>query len=112
MLSATYSFLRRLPAHLCAAALFFAPVSGRAQQSYVMAHHVPEAVSSGQARLVDLMPGAQRMQIALHLPLRNQAELEQLIQRLYDPQSPDYHHFLSVQEFTEQFGPTHQDYDA
>jgi subtilase family serine protease len=112
MSSAVRSFLGRLPAHLCAAALFFAPVSGLAQQSYVMAHHVPEAVSSGQARLVDMMPGTQRMQVALHLPLRNQAELEQLLERLYDPQSPDYHHFLSVQEFTEEFGPTQQDYDA
>jgi len=35
-----------------------------------------------------------------------------LLERLYDPQSPDYHHFLSVQEFTEEFGPTQQDYDA
>jgi subtilase family serine protease len=112
MSSAIRSFLKQLPVYACVAALVFISISGFAQQSYVMAHHVPEAVSSGQARLVDLMPGTQRIQVTLHLPVRNQLALDQLIERLYDPQSPDYHHFLSVHEYTEQFGPTQEDYEA
>ena len=35
-----------------------------------------------------------------------------LLTRLSDPDSPDYRHYLSVAEFTEQFGPTEQDYQA
>ena len=46
------------------------------------------------------------------MPLRNQTELTNLLERLYDPTSPDYHQFLSVAQFTEQFGPTEQDYQA
>jgi subtilase family serine protease len=56
------------------------------------------------------MPGAQRLNLALTLPLRNQAQLQNLLQQLYDPASPNYRHFLTVERFTEQFGPTTDDY--
>jgi kumamolisin len=46
------------------------------------------------------------------LPLRNQDQLDQLLKDLYDPTSPSYRQFLSVEQFTEQFGPTQQEYDA
>lgn len=52
------------------------------------------------------------MQLALSLPLRNQAELDQLISELYDEHSPNYHKYLSVEQFTERFGPTQADYQA
>ena len=35
-----------------------------------------------------------------------------MLQQLYDPQSPFYHKFLSVKEFTDRFGPSQEDYDA
>ena len=38
--------------------------------------------------------------------------LESFLQELYDPSSPFYRHFLTVQEFTERFGPSQEDYDA
>jgi kumamolisin len=31
---------------------------------------------------------------------------------LYNPSSPSYRQFLTVEEFTEKFGPSQQDYDA
>ena len=46
------------------------------------------------------------------LPLRNEAELDKLLEELYDPQSPSYRRFLSVEEFTARFGPSQEDYDA
>jgi subtilase family serine protease len=52
------------------------------------------------------------MRLAIILPLRNQSELTNLLKRLYDPSSPDYRHFLTVAQFTQQFGPTKQDYQA
>jgi uncharacterized membrane protein len=52
------------------------------------------------------------MSLSIVLPLRNQSDLTSLLQRLYDPTSPDYHHFLSVEQFTDRFGPTADDYQA
>ena len=50
------------------------------------------------------------MNLSIVLPLRNVATLSNLLSQLYDPSSPNYHHFLSVDEFTAQFGPTAEDY--
>ena len=77
-----------------------------------MTNHVPQAVASGVAPLVAHVSGTQHLSLAISLPLRNQAELDDLFQRIYDPQSPSYHKYLSVQEFTERFGPTESDYAA
>jgi subtilase family serine protease len=88
-------------------------VSGRAQQSFQVLHsHVRPVVSNGKAVPVGLLPSTQRMDLAIMLPLRNQEELTSFLARLNDPASADYRRFLSVAEFTEQFGPTQQDYDA
>jgi Pro-kumamolisin, activation domain len=56
------------------------------------------------------MSGSERLNLALTLSLRNQPELGSLIEQLYDPSSPSYHHFLTVQQFTNEFGPTPEDY--
>jgi subtilase family serine protease len=72
--------------------------------------HVPAAVS----RLTPLgrENGSDRLRLAIGLPLRNQTELTNLLQQLYDPASPNYHHYLTPEEFTARFGPTEQDYQA
>ncbi len=77
-----------------------------------MTTHVPAAVSSGVAPLVGHLPGEQRLSLAISLPLRNEADLDQLLEQLYDPQSPSFHRYLSVQDFTSRFGPTDSDYSA
>ncbi|HEY4358403.1 MAG TPA: FG-GAP-like repeat-containing protein [Acidobacteriaceae bacterium] len=87
------------------------PVSAQ-QVTQVLQHHVRAAVSSHQAALVSRLPSDQQLHVSIVLPLRNQAALTSLLGRLYDPASPDYRKFLSVAEFTEQFGPTQADYDA
>lgn len=63
-----------------------------------------------QAHAVGRLAATQRLNLALTLSLRNQAQLNALLQQLYDPISPNYRQFLSVQEFTEQFGPAASDY--
>jgi subtilase family serine protease len=89
------------------------PIAGLAQASLQRLHsHVRPAVSSGAAALVSPLPPSQQMDLTLVLPLRNQAELTSLLARLYDPSSPDYRHFLSVAQFTSEFGPTAEDYQA
>ena len=102
-----------LAALVCAAALLLFTNPGQAQQSLQAVHnHVRPAVASGQAVPVSFLAPTERMNLAIMLPLRNQPELTALLGRLNDPTSPDYGHFLSVSQFTEQFGPTAQDYQA
>jgi Pro-kumamolisin, activation domain/Bacterial Ig-like domain (group 3)/MBG domain (YGX type)/FG-GAP-like repeat len=78
----------------------------------VMHHHVRQEVTDRRAALMGRLPGDTQMHLSVILPLRNQAALNGLLQRLYDRSSPDYHHFLTVAQFTEQFGPTEDDYAA
>jgi len=78
----------------------------------VLHGHVRPVVASGQAVPVGLLPPDRRLGLAIMLPLRNQSELNSLLGRIYDPLSPDYRHFLTVAQFTEQFGPNAQDYQA
>jgi subtilase family serine protease len=84
----------------------------QAQAVPLMTRHVREAVRTGQARSVGHLPATQTMRLVLVLPLRNQAELENFLQELYDPSSTSYRQFLTVEEFTARFGPTPEDYDA
>jgi subtilase family serine protease len=98
---------------LCLAALCFFSIPGAARKRFQLMHkHVRPVVTNGQAARVGPMSTRQRMRLAIMLPLRNQSELTKLLRRLYDPSSPDYRHFLSVAQFTQQFGPAKQDYQA
>jgi subtilase family serine protease len=91
---------------------FFSIPAAARKRSQVLQKHVRPAVTNGQAAHVGPMSKSQRMRLAIILPLRNQGELANLLQRLYDPSSTDYRHFLTVAQFTQQFGPTKQDYQA
>ena len=75
-------------------------------------HHVRQVVLRGQAQPVGRLPAAQIMRLDIVLPLRDSAGLNSFLQRLYDPASPSYRHFLTVSEFTGRFGPTQEDYEA
>jgi len=89
----------------------FLTVQGHAQQSPPKLHkHVPLVVRNGQAKLVGPVQTTKKVQMTIVLPVRNQAELTTLLGELYNPSSPLYRHFLSIQQFTDQFGPTEQDY--
>jgi uncharacterized repeat protein (TIGR01451 family) len=70
--------------------------------------HVPAVVSRLQP--AGLLPATTNLHLAIGLPLRNQAALTSLLREVYDPSSPNYHHYLTPDEFTAQFGPTEQDY--
>jgi len=75
-----------------------------------LTRQVREATLNGQAQLLGRLPATESMRLVLVLPLRNQAQLNDLLKRLYDPSSPAYRQFLTVDEFTAQFGPTAKDY--
>jgi kumamolisin len=71
-----------------------------------------DAVRNNRAQAVGRLPANQIMSLNIVLPLRNQAGLERLLDEIYDPSSASYRHYLTVSDFTAQFGPTQADYDA
>jgi subtilase family serine protease len=109
--------LQRIGLSRCAAVLVLVvtmavTITAQAESHLTMTRHVPVAVASGKAQLVGQLPATQHLSLAISLPLRNENGLDDLLQQIYDPQSPSYRHYLSVQEFTERFGPASDDYAA
>ncbi|HTW64055.1 MAG TPA: protease pro-enzyme activation domain-containing protein [Bryobacteraceae bacterium] len=83
----------------------------RAQAARQFLHgQVPEAVRVSSA--VAPLAASQRMNLAVGLPLRNQQELDTLLKDLFDPSSPNFHHYLTPAQFAARFGPTDADYQA
>jgi subtilase family serine protease len=78
----------------------------------MLAPHLPDAVANGKATMMDTVGLQQRLQLAIQLPLRNQAELTRLLHDLYDPKSPKFHRYISVSAFTGRFGATAGDYST
>jgi subtilase family serine protease len=78
----------------------------------MLAPHLPRAVADGTATKTGTAQSDQRLRLAIHLPLRDQAALTQLLHDLYDPQSAQFHKYLSVAEFVNRFAPTVDDYNA
>ncbi len=86
----------------------FAPFRVLAQ-TRTLNSHLPAAVA--QMTPVGKLSGSTNLQLAIGLPLRNQAALTALLQQIYDPHSTNYHRYLTPAQFAAQFGPTKQDYD-
>ena len=72
--------------------------------------HIPGAVAA--LKPMGRMAGANRLNLAIGLPLRNADKLSQLLHQISDPASPNYRHYLTPAQFTEQFGPTEADYQS
>jgi subtilase family serine protease len=92
---------------ICTAGLLLLGLPAQAQRQVLQTR----SAAPPKARPVGQLPTTQELNLAFTLPLRNEVQLELLIQQLYDPGSPEYRHFLTVQQFTDQFGPTAADYD-
>ena len=84
----------------------------QAQSQSSFTRHVREETRNGQARSLGRLPATETLRLVLVLPLRNQAALENFLKELYDPSSPSYRQYLTVEQFTARYGPTQEDYDA
>jgi hypothetical protein len=82
------------------------PLASFAQRIAISAKSVAPATAHPLSRL----PDTQTLRINLSLPLRNEQQLKTLLQQIQTPGNPNYRKYLSVQQFTEQFGPTEADY--
>ncbi len=107
---------KSVPALVFASALAFGfaaqATETLAGTNHLLSANLPAAVSSGLAAQVGTMVQASNMKLGLVLPLRNESELDSLLLQIRDPQSLNYHHYLSSAEFTDRFGATQKDYDA
>jgi subtilase family serine protease len=103
--------IRRLGSIVFAAAAALLATTALSAQT-LLTHQMRDAVRNNQAQAVGRLPANQLMSLDIVLPLRNQAGLERLLDEIYDPSSASYRHYLTVPEFTAQFGPTQADYDA
>ena len=99
--------LRILSLTITASLLFLGP-SALAAPWQTLRGHVPAAVA--QLQPTGRLPATNRLHLAVALAPRNRDGLEKLLQDQQDPQSPSYHQYLSLEEFTSRFGPTEQDY--
>jgi hypothetical protein len=84
--------------------------STNAQPARKVLHGRPAIVASLTAQR--RMAVTNRVFLAIGLPMKNQAEASDFLAQLYDPQSANFHKFITPQEFAEQFGPTETDYES
>ena len=55
------------------------------------------------------VPGTQRLNLSVVLPPSNTAALRSLLANLYNPSSPQFHHWLQPGQFAAEFGPSSSD---
>jgi len=90
--------------------LFLAATSALAANRHTVRGQVPDIVA--KLTPTGRLPANERLNLAIGLPLRNRESLTNLLQQLYDPASPEFHHYLSPEQFSEKFGPTEADYQT
>src|SRR2546421_10667676 len=59
-----------------------------------------------EAHLLQATDANQQLNLSIGLKIRNQADLDSLLQDMYDPQSAQYHHYLTPDQFNQLFAPT------
>ena len=82
----------------------------QAQPQRLLTNHVRDVVFNGEAPFVGKLPATQSIRIDIVLPVRE--GLDSFLHDVYDPSSPTYRQFLTVEQFTERFGPSQRDFDA
>ncbi len=90
---------------ICASLLAIA-MGARADQNppNVLNGQVPPLVA--QAQVLQAASPGQQLNLSIGLQPRNVADLNNLLNALYDPQSPQYHQYLTPDQFESLFAPT------
>ncbi len=101
-----------LRAAVSGAALLTFTTPGSGVERQVLRGHVPAAVARLGLRPLGRLPATNRLNLAIGLPLRNTNALNKLLEDMYDPASPQFRRYLTPEQFTDQFGPTKEDYEA
>lgn len=96
----------------CAVMLAGLTVLASAEPQPLLTRHVRDVVRNGQTPFVGRLPRTQPLRVDVVLALQDPAGLERFLRDVYDPSHPLYRHFLTVEQFTERFGPSQAQYDA
>jgi hypothetical protein len=112
MKTARQPLFRRFFAGVWATLLLVLITNARAAERQVLRGHVVRAVTELSLQPVGRLASSTNLDLVIGLPLRNQEALTNLLQQQYAPTSPQFHHWLTPEEFTAKFGPTEQDYQA
>ncbi|MBF0503704.1 MAG: hypothetical protein HQL14_01250 [Candidatus Omnitrophica bacterium] len=75
--------------------------------SRTLAGHVPQAVAL--SKFDHHADANEMMDLRIIVPLTNQVQLDTLLKSIYDPTSPNYHHFLTSDQFNQQFKSSDMD---
>ena len=89
--------------------LLLAPFADAAD-TQVLRGHVPNAAK--QLASLKRLESTYRFDLSIALPLRNSGELNKLLGEIYDPSSPNYHRYLTSEDFAKRFSPSEGDYEA
>ena len=85
----------------------------RVQSHKLATRHIHAASQqAGGTAALSALPAGQTMSLSILLALSDEAGLDATLADIYNPDSPNYRHFLSGAEFTARFGPTQADHDA
>ena len=87
-----------------------APV--QAAQRQFLSGHIPPVIHDFHLQPSGRLPVGTQLSLVIALPLRNSADFNELLREIYDPKSPQYHHYLTPSEIAARFGPAEEDYHA
>jgi uncharacterized repeat protein (TIGR03803 family) len=90
--------------------LLLAVPLAKAAERQILHGHIPNVAK--QLAPLKRLESTNQLELTIALPLRNAAELNELLQQIYDPSSPNYHKYLTPEQFAQRFGPSQTDYDA
>lgn len=97
-----------LATHVFCGVLFTVPLAQAGIQT--LPGHVPPVAASLQS--IGRLNPTNQIYLAIGLRLPDPQALLRFLDQLYDPQNPNFRHYLTPEQFTETFGPTKQDYQA
>jgi len=89
-----------------------AAIASQAQPQSLPTRHQRQETLEGRTPLVGRLSANQTLHIQIILQQRNQAELQEFLRQQQDPTSPNYRKTLTVDQFTEQYGPSRADYET
>jgi hypothetical protein len=92
---------------LAAPVILSAPVSGVVQRQVVNGH-VPKITRKLPS--LGRLGANYRLELAIGLPLRNRGQLTNLLEDIYNPSSPNFHHYFTPDQFAASFAPSQEDY--
>ncbi|HTV40277.1 MAG TPA: S53 family peptidase [Candidatus Sulfotelmatobacter sp.] len=104
----TLRLMLALPAFV---AFTIATPAAPAQRQF-LSGHIPAAIQKLHLQPAGRLPAGTRLSLVIALPLRNSTNFTELLREIYDPKSPQYHHYLTPSQIAARFGPSDDDYQS